>query len=100
MGFSFSPLVKVTLAIGGWNEGSTNYSQMAADAERRKRFIKSALEFLLRYKFDGLDLDWEYPSQRFVKLPINKKQITLVYIDYINVFMFIFHNSQWRSTIR
>lgn len=58
------PHLKVLLAIGGWNEGSVNYSKLVADAERRKRFIKSVLEFLRRYKFDGLDLDWEYPTQR------------------------------------
>lgn len=37
---------------------------MAANPERRKRFVKSALESVLKYKFDGLDLDWEYPTQR------------------------------------
>lgn len=55
---------KVSLAIGGWNEGSKNYSRMAADREQRKRFVQSALDFVLKYKFDGLDLDWEYPAQR------------------------------------
>lgn len=57
-------MYQVSLAIGGWNEGSVNYSKMVADAERRKRFVKSATDFVLRYKFDGLDLDWEYPTQR------------------------------------
>lgn len=52
------------MAIGGWNEGSDNYSRLVANAERRKRFVKSATEFVLRYGFDGLDLDWEYPTQR------------------------------------
>lgn len=56
--------LKVTLAIGGWNEGSTKYSHMAADAGRRGTFVKSATDFLLKYKFNGLDLDWEYPTQR------------------------------------
>lgn len=55
---------KVSLAIGGWNEGSKNYSRMAADPERRSRFVKSTTEFILKYNFDGLDLDWEYPTQR------------------------------------
>lgn len=58
------PHLKVSLAIGGWNEGSLKYSQMAADPERRKRFVKNALEFILKFGFDGLDLDWEYPTQR------------------------------------
>lgn len=58
---------QISLAIGGWNEGSENYSRMAAEPERRKRFVKSALDFILRYKFDGLDLDWEYPTRRYIE---------------------------------
>lgn len=61
------PHLKVSLAIGGWNEGSKNYSNLAAEPARRQRFVKSATDFIVRYKFDGLDLDWEYPTQRYVR---------------------------------
>ena len=37
---------------------------MAADAEKRSKFIKSVLDFLIKYNFDGLDFDWEYPANR------------------------------------
>lgn len=40
------PHLKVSLAIGGWNEGSANYSRMAMDAGRRKRFVANASEFV------------------------------------------------------
>lgn len=50
------PHLKVSVAIGGWNEGSGNYSAMAADPEKRKRFVQSAVEFVRKYNFDGLDL--------------------------------------------
>lgn len=43
---SVYPHLKVSIAIGGWNEGSANYSAMAGDPARRSRFISSALEFL------------------------------------------------------
>ncbi|XP_069175354.1 probable chitinase 10 [Procambarus clarkii] len=52
------------LAVGGWNEGSTKYSNMAADANKRKTFVDSSIEMLKTHNFDGLDMDWEYPTQR------------------------------------
>lgn len=58
------PHLKVSLAIGGWNEGSTNYSEMAADANRRSKFVASVVDFIKKYNFDGLDLDWEFPGKR------------------------------------
>lgn len=52
------------LAIGGWNEGSTRFSPLVANAERRKQLVKNAVKFLRQNHFDGLDLDWEYPAFR------------------------------------
>jgi len=58
------PHLKVLIAIGGWNEGSTKYSQMAKDDDKRGKFVNSTVDFLTKHKFDGLDLDWEYPAKR------------------------------------
>ncbi|KAJ8972352.1 hypothetical protein NQ317_008762 [Molorchus minor] len=58
------PHLRVSLAIGGWNEGSTNYSRLAADPNKRSRFVASAVDFIRKYRFDGLDLDWEFPGKR------------------------------------
>ncbi|KAF2344115.1 Glycoside hydrolase family 18 catalytic domain, partial [Trinorchestia longiramus] len=59
-----NPSLKVTIAVGGWTEGSTKYSKMAAHSSTRKLFIDSVIAFLRQHKFDGLDLDWEYPANR------------------------------------
>ena len=54
--------VKVTLAIGGWNDSAGDkYSRLVRSAASRAKFIKHVVEFLEKYGFDGLDLDWEYP---------------------------------------
>jgi len=60
----YNPNLKTLLAIGGWNEGSINYSDMVSVPERRTKFIDSVVELLLKHKFDGLDMDWEYPGGR------------------------------------
>ncbi|XP_068242084.1 acidic mammalian chitinase-like [Palaemon carinicauda] len=59
-----NPKLKTTLGIGGWNEGSTKYSNMAASAASRKIFVDSVLVLLKEHNFHGLDMDWEYPTQR------------------------------------
>ncbi|XP_013136672.1 PREDICTED: probable chitinase 2 isoform X2 [Papilio polytes] len=59
-----NPNLKVLLSIGGWNEGSLKFSNLASSATARKTFIKSVLEFLNTYGFDGIDMHWKFPTQR------------------------------------
>lgn len=54
--------LKLLLAIGGWTEGSKDFSAVAADEQRRDVFINSALAFLSQWEFDGIDIDWEFPA--------------------------------------
>ena len=69
--------LKVMIAIGGWNEGSKKYSEMARDSKKRSQFVNGTVEFLKKYKFDGLDLDWEYPAKRGGK-PDDKNNFILL----------------------
>jgi chitinase len=59
-----NPELTTILALGGWYEGSEKYSDMARDPVKRKKFVSSAVALLKEHDFDGLDVDWEYPSNR------------------------------------
>ena len=53
----------MSLAIGGWNDSQGDkYSRLVNSPAARRKFIQHAVRFLEKYNFDGLDLDWEYPS--------------------------------------
>jgi chitinase len=41
-----NPKLKVSIAIGGPNEGSKKYSDMADKIENRNKFIESVLSFI------------------------------------------------------
>lgn len=53
----------MSVAIGGWNDSSGDkYSRLVNDPNSRHKFIARILDFLEKYGFEGLDLDWEYPK--------------------------------------
>jgi chitinase len=75
-----NPSLQVLISVGGWT-WSGNFSDMVLTRQSRKRFIDSVVEFIDRYKLDGLDVDWEYPGMtgngnRF--RPEDKSNFTLV----------------------
>lgn len=57
---SKNPKLKVMLSIGGWGAG--NFSEMAADENHRRKFCQNCAAAVKKYKLDGIDIDWEYPS--------------------------------------
>lgn len=59
-----NPGLKVLLGLGGWTDshGSNKYSRLVSSSERRRNFVRSVVDLLQEYGFDGLDLDWEYPG--------------------------------------
>lgn len=51
---------RVVLAIGGW--GVDGFSDAVLSQATRKIFIDSIIDIVKKFKYDGIDLDWEYPT--------------------------------------
>lgn len=55
--------VKVSLAIGGWNDGNDSaFEALAANSGSRTTFVNSVMNAVNQYNLDGVDIDWEYPD--------------------------------------
>lgn len=50
--------------MGGWNFGTEKMTAMLATEANRKEFVETTIDFLRLWRFDGLDLDFEYPGSR------------------------------------
>ncbi len=62
------PHIKTLISVGGWT-WSKNFSDVAASDTLRKVCAQSAVDFVVKYNFDGVDLDWEYPVQGGDNIP-------------------------------
>lgn len=76
-----NPELKTLISVGGWN-WSGRFSYAAATDETRTGFADSCVEFITKYGFDGIDLDWEYPVggglETNSKSPNDKQNFTLL----------------------
>lgn len=46
----------------GSGDGKTNFKNMAATATGRNNFVKDIMAKVRQYNFDGVDMDWEFPT--------------------------------------
>jgi len=58
-----NPKLKVMLAVGGWNLGSGPFSDMVTDQTLRQKFVRTAVDYLILHKFDGLDLELVFKNK-------------------------------------
>jgi chitinase len=76
-----NPHLKTLISVGGWS-WSAKFSDVALTDASRTAFADSAVAFILKYGFDGVDIDWEYPvaggAAGNVKRPEDKTNFTLL----------------------
>ncbi|CAO3652821.1 unnamed protein product [Cunninghamella blakesleeana] len=66
--------LKVSLSIGGYS-WSANFAGIAADPQKRRIFVQSAIKHLGDLGLDGIDIDWEFPKNE-------KEALDYVYLLY------------------
>ncbi|HHX18399.1 MAG TPA: glycoside hydrolase [Clostridium sp.] len=75
------PHVKTLISVGGWTL-STYFSDVALTNESREFFAQSCVDFIRKYQFDGVDIDWEYPVggglSTNITRPEDKQNFTLL----------------------
>jgi chitinase len=73
--------LRTLISVGGWG-GSAPFSDTALTEASRARFAKSAVAFITKYGFDGIDIDWEYPVggglEKNKARPEDKENFTLL----------------------
>ncbi len=55
------PSLKTVISVGGWDD-SKRFSDAALTDASRTAFANSVVSFIKANGFDGVDIDWEYPT--------------------------------------
>ncbi|QRO01779.1 glycosyl hydrolase [Archangium violaceum] len=91
--------LKLLISVGGWS-WSKYFSQVAATAASRQAFVKSCVDLYIKGQypgvdpvngvgvFDGIDIDWEYPTggglDGNISSPADKQNYTLLMQEFRN----------------
>ncbi|KAH9173832.1 glycoside hydrolase family 18 protein [Lactarius sanguifluus] len=54
--------LKVLLSVGGWTYSQSGHFSFVTNPSLRATFVSSAIQLIKDYGFDGIDIDFEYPS--------------------------------------
>lgn len=60
--------LKIMMSVGGWYDSS--YFTLATNQKYREQFVKSIVSWVTAFDFDGVDIDWEYPTEEHCKEPL------------------------------
>lgn len=53
--------LKVCMSIGGWGAGPA-FTEVMRNHKKMITFVTSCMFLVSKHKFDGIDIDWEYPQ--------------------------------------
>jgi chitinase len=67
------PNLKTIISVGGWS-WSGKFSDAALTDASRIAFADSCVDFIVKYGFDGVDLDWEYPVGGGLSTNVNRPE--------------------------
>jgi len=71
IGKAHSDNCEVFIAVGGWSYNNiplqSAFEQAAGNSETRKKLVESIVAVVENYGFDGVELDWEYPTKDSAK---------------------------------
>ncbi|WP_410499033.1 glycoside hydrolase family 18 protein [Chitinibacter sp. S2-10] len=74
-----NPDLKLLISLGGWS--ADGFSDAALTAASRAELADSAITFMLENQLDGIDVDWEYPSNDMAGIkarPEDKQNFSLL----------------------
>ncbi|CAF3673697.1 unnamed protein product [Rotaria sp. Silwood1] len=76
--------IKTLLAVGGWDMGMKDFAGIVKSEKTMKSFAESSIKYLRKHKFDGLDLDFEYPGRKLIRIKclIYNKLFLIIGVDW------------------
>lgn len=57
---------------------------MVSSARRRRGFIRSAIQFIKQYGFDGMEVHWEYPGAEELGGQVSDKDQLNQFLEELN----------------
>lgn len=91
---SSSPFLKITnkkiASFGGWDFSTSPSTYMifrnAVADKNREKFATNLVNFIKKYKLDGIDLDWEYPGETDISnIPVGSKDDGKRYLELLKL---------------
>ncbi|XP_037078197.1 chitinase-3-like protein 1 [Pollicipes pollicipes] len=60
-----NPALKLLMMLGGSKVLQQNaFVELASDEAKTKRFVKEAIKYIRRHRFDGIDIDWKAEGKK------------------------------------